>query len=91
MIQKIFFQLSQHGSGDENTLKLSSVEDVNVDVQFILLDLKSVNSYYDDFKDYRLWLFLSQQKMNLQEDGEGDFQSALDFLENGIKEIPTNP
>ena len=29
--------------------------------------------------------------MDIKEDGTGDFQSAMDFLRNGLKEIPLNP
>lgn len=55
------------------------------------MDLNSVNAYYEDFSDYRLWLTLSQQQMDLKEDGSGEFQSAMDYLRNGLKEIPLNP
>lgn len=29
--------------------------------------------------------------MNLKEDGSGDFQSAMDYLRSGLKELPLNP
>ena len=67
------------------------MEDVNIDIDFILLDVQSVTGYYKDFSDYRFWLTLSQQRMDLKEDGSGDFESAMDYLRNGLKEIPLNP
>ena len=45
------------------------------------------NTFHKDFKDYRFWLKIAQKKF--QEGNSDDL--AIDFLRNGIREIPTNP
>ena len=65
--------------------------DVDISVGFITVDLRSVNGFSKDFNDYKFWLTLSQQRMNLKEDGSGDFVSAMDYLRNGLQLLPLSP
>ena len=55
-----------------------------------LLDLKNVNLFNKDFQDYRLWISLSHQKMNLKEKGRGDYEAAVDYIRYGIRQTSTN-
>lgn len=74
---------------DENKSKLLR-DNINIQLKLFTLDLKNVNSFYKDFSDYRLWLSLAQQKMNLKANGSGDFEAAIDYIRNGIRQIPMN-
>ena len=59
LICKIQEELSKCEDDFTNAACLSAVEDVNIDIDFILLDVQSVTGYYKDFSDYRFWLTLS--------------------------------
>ena len=49
-----------------------------------MLDLRSIRGFSKDFSDYKFWLTLGQKRMDLKEDGSGDFVSAMDYLRNGL-------
>ena len=51
-----------------------------------LVDLKQ-NTYHKDFKDYRFWMKLAQKRM----EDTGNIEDGMDYLRNGIKELPLNP
>ena len=53
--------------------------------RLIELNSDDLNRYYKDFSDYRLWKQLSQKKIL-----SGDMDAALDYLRNGIRQIPRN-
>jgi len=63
---------------------------INIQIKLITHDLRNVNAFYKDFSDYRLWLSLAQQKMNIKKDGSGDYEAAIDYIRNGIRQIPLN-
>lgn len=66
------------------------VDNISIKPRLISLDLKNVNSFYKDFNDYRLWISLSQQKMGGDETDTAGLEAAIDYLRNGIRQIPFN-
>lgn len=59
---------------------------INIETKFITFDLKE-STYHKDFKDYRFWLKLAQKRM----EATGNIEDGMDYLRNGIKELPLNP
>ena len=83
---QILFELNNTDMHD----KFNAVDEININLKLITLDLRSVNAVYKDFNDYRFWLNLSQTRMQLQPDGSGKFEDAIDYLKNGIRNLPLN-
>jgi hypothetical protein len=55
-------------------------------VKFILFDLQG-STFFKDFKDYRFWLTLAQKRMQ----ASGNIEDGMDYIRNGLKELPLCP
>ena len=60
-------------------------DSVNVDIKQFVLEL-TVSKVFKDFKDYRFWL----QQAQIRRVNEDDWESPLDYLASGLREIPLN-
>jgi hypothetical protein len=66
-------------------LEFTASNSVNVDIKQFELEL-SIQKVYKDFKDYKFWLQQAQvRKLN-----EDDWESPLDYLASGLRELPLN-
>lgn len=68
-------------------LQIEQRERVNVDIRLIKLGVtETLSTRYQGFKDYRFWLQQSQLGMKYSD----DWESALDYLASGLRELPLN-
>ena len=58
---------------------------IHTTMNMLQLDSVVVNLYFKDFKDYRLWMQLSQKKLL-----NGEYEAAIDYLKYGLRQNPTN-
>ena len=79
---------------DQNIDK-SNLDRADIHSNFIILDLQQANQFYKNFKDYKFWLSLSQKMMTFEKNNGnqpiGNFDQVLNYLRNGIMEIPDSP
>lgn len=63
------------------------INSLKIDLKVYKLDVVDVNNkVYPSFKDHRFWLQKAQKNMLYQ----ADYDTALDYLASGLRELPLN-
>ena len=87
-LKNVILQELEHIHKNKKSTKLpvnTASNAINVDIKQFVLEL-SVNKVFKDFKDYKFWL----QQSQIRRVDDEDWETPLDYLSSGLRELPLN-